>query len=415
MRRVGAIAAAVCAAALVLSACGPGGTGVATNGPVNVGVLTSLSGVAAGQYADSERGAQARFAAYKDAGGKCASRGFDVVVGDDQSTPQGALTATQRLVQQEHAYAVLPISTYFYGAGQYAGTQAKQTPFLGGAFDGGDQWLNPKYGNLFAAMSGTDYDKAATTYGDYWKRIGGTKVAVVAANTPSAAKSGEGAALSAEHAGLQRGYINEREPLGPMDVGPAVLGIEQSGADVLYAVLLPNTAYALVAALHQAGIQMKSVLLATGYGADLLKSPPAVASAQGIGFLTSYAPVELNTPVTQAWSAALRKYAGSQTGLPSFSMAVGWISADLLIHGLELAGCHATQSQLINALRADKTFTAGGLFPQPAELRQRGTYSVGGPGNCSYVSILRGQAFAPDPNGSPACGTEIPGVRVEPK
>src|SRR5262245_19337241 len=55
---------------------------------------------------------------------ECASRGFDVVIGDDQSTPQGALTAAQKLVQQDHVYAVLPVSTYFYGAGQYAGTQA---------------------------------------------------------------------------------------------------------------------------------------------------------------------------------------------------------------------------------------------------------------------------------------------------
>ncbi|WP_330255187.1 ABC transporter substrate-binding protein [Nocardia sp. NBC_00565] len=327
----------------------------------------------------------------------------------------GALTATQRLVQQEHVYAVLPISTFFYGAGQYAGTQAKGTPFLGGAFDGGEQWFNPKYENLFAAMSGTDYNKAATTFGDYWKKLGGTKVAVVAPNTPSASKSAEGAVLSAERAGLTRGYVNERVPLGPMDVGPAVLGIKESGADVLYTLALPDTAFALVAGLRQAGVEMKSVLLAVGYGADLLKSPPAVAAAQGIGFLTSYAPVELNTEATQAWSAALKQYAGSQSGLPSFSMAVGWISADLLIHGLEKAGCTASREQLMTALRADKSFTAGGLFPKPADFEKRGDYSVGGPGNCSFVSILRGDKFVPDPAGAPACGEQIPDLKVVPK
>ena len=291
MRKVSAIAAGLCAALLVLPACSSN-SDADTTGPVKVGVVTALSGAASSNYAQSENGVKARFAAYQAANGKCASRGFEVVVGDDQSTPQGALTAAQRLVQQEHVYAVLPISTYFYGAGQYAGTQAKATPFIGGAFDGGEQWFNPKYDNLFAAMSGTDYNKAATTLGDYWKKLGGTKVAVVAYNTPSASKAGEGAALAAERAGLARGYVNERVQVGSTDVGAMVLGIKESGADVLYVPVIPETAFALVSGLRQAGVEMKSVLLATGYGADLLKSPPAVAAAQGIGFLTSYAPVE---------------------------------------------------------------------------------------------------------------------------
>lgn len=417
MRRLGAITAWTSAAALALAACGEGGSvGTAdTSGPVKVGVLTSLSGAAGAHYAGTESGVKARFAAYKAAGGKCASRGFDVVMGDDQSTPQGALTAAQRLVQQNHVYAVLPVSTYFFGAGQYAGTQADGTPFLGGAFDGGDQWFNTKYDNLFPAMSGTDYNRTATTLGAYWKELGGTKVAAVAYNTPSSAKAAEGAALSAEHAGLARGYVNERIPFGSSDVGSIVLGIKKSGADVLYAPVIPETAFALVTGLRQAGVHLKSVLLATGYGADLLKSPPTVRAAQGVGFMTSYSPVELDTKATRTWSAALKKYAKSKSGMPSFSQAVGWISADLLLHGLERAGCHASQKQLMTALRADRSWTAGGLFPKPADFEKRGSYSVGGPGDCTFVSILRDDKFVPDPKGSPACGEQIPGLKVSPK
>lgn len=413
MRRINAITVGMCAAVLTLPGCGSDGGGAGdTSGPVKVGVLTSLSGAAGAHYAGTEPGVKARFAAYKAAGGKCASRGFDVVMADDQSTPQGALTAAQKLVQQEHAYAVLPVSTYFFGAGQYAGTQAGKTPFLGGAFDGGEQWFNPKYDNLFPAMSGTDYNKTATTLGEYWKQLGGTKVAVMAYNVPSSSKAGEGAALSAEQAGLGRGYVNERIPFGTTDVGPAVLAIKESGADVLYAPVIPETAFALVSGLRKAGVEMKSVLLATGYGADLLESPPTVEAAQGVGFMTSYAPVEMDTEATRTWSAALKQYAGSASGIPSFSLAVGWISADLLLHGLEKAGCNATQKQLITALRGDKSWTAGGLFTKPADFQNPGSYSVGGPGNCTYISVLRGEKFVPDPVGSPACGEVIPGLKV---
>lgn len=417
MGRAGTIATWTSAAALVLAACGSGGSAGAgdTSGPVKVGVLTSLSGAAGAHYAGTESGVKARFAAYKAAGGKCASRGFDVVMADDQSTPQGALTAAQRLVRQEQVYAVLPVSTYFFGAGQYVGTQGGGTPFLGGAFDGGEQWFDPEYDNLFPAMSGTDYDKAATTLGAYWKKLGGTKVAVVAYNTPSSAKAAEGAAVSAEHAGLARGYVNERVPFGTSDVGPIVLGIKKSGADVLYAPVIPETGFALATGLRRAGVEMKSILLATGYGADLLKSPPTLKVAEGVGFMTSYSPVETDTEATRTWSAALKKYAKSASGIPSFSQAVGWISADLLLHGLEKAGCTASQEELMAALRADRSWTAGGLFPKPADFENKGSYSVGGPGDCTFVSILRDERFVPDPQGAPACGEQIPGVKVTTK
>ncbi|MBY8860986.1 ABC transporter substrate-binding protein [Nocardia sp. CA2R105] len=415
MRRFGAIAAGLCSVALLVSACGGGAGANDPNGPLKIGVLTSLSGSSVAHWAQTESGVKARLAAYKDSGGTCASRRFDVVMADDQSTPQGALTATQRLVQQEKAFAVLPASSFFFGAGQYAGTQARTTPFLGGAFDAGAQWSNPKFENLFPAMSNDDWDSAATTLGDYWKKLGGTKVAVVGYNVPSSSKAAEGAAVSAEHAGLARGYVNERLQLGTTDVGATVLGIKDSGADVLYAPINPDTAFALVTGLHQAGVQLKSVLLATGYGSELLDSPPSIEPAQGVGFMTSYAPVELNTDATKAWSAALQKYAGAPNGIPSFSQAVGWLSADLLLHGLEKAGCTATQKQFISALRPDKTWTAGGLFTQPTDFEHPNAYSVGGPGDCTFITILRGNTFVPDPNGSPVCGKQIPGVKVTAK
>jgi branched-chain amino acid transport system substrate-binding protein len=125
--------------------------------------------------------------------------------------------------------------------------------------------------------------------------------------------------------------------------------------------------------------------------------------------------VEKNTAATRAWSAALKKYAKSKSGIPSFSQAVGWISADLLLHGLDKAGCTASQKQLMAELRTDKGWTAGGLFPQAADFTDKGTYSVGGPGDCTFVSILKGKTFVPDPKGSPACGKQIAGVKVSVK
>jgi len=158
MRRTNRVALAVaCAAALAaLSACGSdsgggGGEGQSAGGTIKIGILTSMSGSASAGFTGVEDGAQARLDAYKDSGGKCADTDFQLVTGDDTSSPEGALTATQNLVQQQKVFAVLPSSSFFYGAGQYAGTQASGTPFVGAGFDGGPQWQNKDYTNLFAS------------------------------------------------------------------------------------------------------------------------------------------------------------------------------------------------------------------------------------------------------------------------
>ncbi|SEG88503.1 substrate-binding protein [Thermomonospora echinospora] len=394
-----------CALMLALTGCGSGSDATGSDGStLKIGVLTSLSGSASASFTGVESAVKARLAAYKEESDAC-KVDFQVVAADDTSTPQGALTATQKLVRQDKVFAVLPVSSFFFGAGQYAGTQAKQTLFAGPGFDGGPQWLNKDYRNLFNAMGSNDYDNVASTMGEYWKSIGGTKAAAVSFETRSSSSAALASVQSAEHAGLQRGYVNVKVPFGTKDVGPLVLGIKESGADVLYLPVTPETAFAIVAGLKQAGLKMKSVLLATGYGADLLKSEPAVQAAQGLGFVTSTAPVEISTPGGQAMVAGLKKHAGMRTDLPSFSEQMGWLAADLLLHGLKKSGCGTSQAKVIDALRASKDWDANGLSPEPIDFSSYGVLAGShGGGNCFYVSILKGTKFEPDPKAKPVCG-----------
>jgi len=409
------ILSALAAATLALTACkggggsgGGGGGGQATGGTIKLGVLTSLSGQTSAGFVGVQKGVEARLQAYKATGGKCANKNFQVVTGDDASSPQGALSAAQRLVQQEHAYAVLPVSSFLFGAAQYLATQAKHTPVVGASIEGSPQWNDPSVTNFFSSIGAASFKNIPSTYGQYWKELGGTKVAVVGVDTPSSAEAAEGARQSALAAGLRDGYTNVKLPIGTTDVGAIVLGIKESGADVLYMPVTPQTAFAIVGGLKQAGVRPKSVLLATGYGADLLASPPALQAAAGVGFITPTAPTELNTDATRAQSAALKKYAGSVTGVPSFSENSGWLAADLFLYGLEAAGCGATQAQFMTALNASTTWTAGGLFPHPRVFAEKGVIaSAHGPGNCIFISVVKGNHFAPDPKASPLCGTVI--------
>jgi ABC-type branched-subunit amino acid transport system substrate-binding protein len=345
----------------------------------------------------------ARLEAYKAAGGECADTDFEIVRGDDTSSPQGALAAAQKLVQQDDVYAVLPITPFLPAAASYLATQASDTPVLGVSFDASPQWLDESATNFFSASGSIDTALVSSTFGDYWTAIGGTKVAVVSPEAGGVAA--KAAVQSGVEAGLEEGYTNYTLPIGGTDVGAIVLGIKDSGADVAYLSATVDTGFAIVAGLRQAGVEMKSILLPTGYGADLLASEPARQAAQGVSFLTTTPPTELETEASQFQADALREYAGSETGISSFSQNQGWLAADLFLYGLEAAGCDASQADFIETLRSSTTWDASGLYQESVDFSELGNLpNVNSPGNCFYVSTFEGDQFIPDPAASPICG-----------
>jgi branched-chain amino acid transport system substrate-binding protein len=394
----------MCAVALMLTACGKADSGGSGTGPIKLGLMAPLSGAASAAFTGAQGGAKARLAAYKEDNGKCASRGIDLVTADDQSSPQGDLTAAQKLVQQDKVYGILEVTPYFFGATQYLTTAAKDVPVFGGAFDSSPQWLKND-NNLFGALpSVPDYSKVYAPIGEYFKSIGGTKIAAVAYANRASQDGMNQTLRSVKAAGLQQAYVNDTVPFGSTDVGAIVLGIIHSGADVLYLPINADTAFAVVAGLHQAGYKLKSVVSATGYGADLLDSPPAIQAGQGISFQTATTPNELNTPATQRLAKALKDHAASKSGVPSFSQAQGWLAADLFLHGLELAGCDASSKDVIAKLRTDTTWNAGGLYPLNADFSKPSSDK-----QCLFLSTLEGNGFKPEPKASPLCGNALSG------
>jgi ABC-type branched-subunit amino acid transport system substrate-binding protein len=401
-RRTATAIGATCALALLVSACGgsSGGSVSGGGGPatVKVGLLTTLSGPASATFKGTAQGVEARFGAYKQDGGKCATTTFDIVKADDTSSAQGALTAAQKLIQQDKVYSVIEVSPYFYGAAPFATTAGKATPVIGGGWDGSPQWNDTK-NNLLANGTVPDYTTVYATAGLYLKGVGGTKVAGIAYESPSSQKGLAVALKSAEAAGLSRGYVNNSVAFGSTDVGAIVLGIIASKADVVTMGINPDTSFAIVAGLKQANYPMKAIVSATGYGNDLLESAPAVAAGQGVTFQTGWAPNEVKNAGTERMSKALKEFAGSKSGIPGFAQAQGWMGADLFLHGLELAGCDADQATFLRTVKADKTWTANGLYPAPKDFTTNARTE-----ECSYFLRLKGEGFVPEPNAAPLCG-----------
>jgi branched-chain amino acid transport system substrate-binding protein len=245
---------------------------------ITIGFVTDLTGVASSGFLTSKLGIDAFVNRINAAGGV---NGYKIkyVLADTNSTPTGALTAVQKLVQQDNVFAIVEDSSDFFGAEPYALQQG--IPVVGSAIDG-PYWADPKDTNLFASVGVTNENAAQ---GQFMKSQGVTKCASLGySSSPSSALAAAGFVKSCEAAGLKSGYLNTQFPFGRTNVGPIALAMKNAGVNGLFLPTVPSTSFALVVALHLLGVKPKAVLLPTGYGGDLLASKPAVQAAQGVTF-----------------------------------------------------------------------------------------------------------------------------------
>ncbi len=182
--------------------------------------------------------------------------------------------------------------------------------------------------------------------------------------------------------------------------------MKSSNVDSLYGPIDPNTLLAILTAAKGTGVNLKVTDMSTGYGQDFLQSTATEQAAAGAYMVTnSQVPVELNTPATMAEQAAFAKYQNF-TGVPDFGWTQGYVSADLLIKGLEVAGQNPTRSSFITNLRAVTAYNAEGLATNTVDFS---TFKTIPTKSCSYYVQLQGSKFIVQNNDQPLCGTLLSG------
>ena len=200
----------------------PGSAGGTTK-TVTVGVLTDLTGVSAAGFVTFPKGIQAGI-------GLAKTEGYNIkyVEADTGSTPSGALIAAQRLVEQQHVFAVLGESSLFFAAAPYLLSHG--IPVIGGGIDG-PEWITDR--NMFSVVGTQDYTKVYSQSGDIFKKLGVTNLASIGDPIPSSEDTAKATAISAQMAGVKVGYLNTSLPLGSTNVGPIVLAMKDAGANGL--------------------------------------------------------------------------------------------------------------------------------------------------------------------------------------
>jgi ABC-type branched-subunit amino acid transport system substrate-binding protein len=370
------------------------GTG---NHTYTVGILTDLTGPAASGNKTSVEGVQAgAVLAAKD--------GYTIkyVVGDTATSPAQALSAAQKLVEQDHVLAVISVSALTFGAANYLTSQG--IPVVGVAEDG-PEWLTAP--NMFSVYGPTDLTKATTLYGQFFKMEGATTVGALGYSiSPSSAEAAKGAGVSAQAAGLKVGYVNANFPFGSTNVTPVALAMKAAGVNAVTAAVDPNTGFSLITALRLAGVNLKAALLPTGYGGDILQAGPgALQAGQNVYFTSSFEPIEMHTAATAQFANAL-KAVGITTD-PTYAEYAGYAAIAMLDQGLKAAGTSPTHAALISALSGITRYDAAGLYGnRPLNVSQRQQEL------CSYITKLSGSTFELVTGADPLCGTVIPGKTI---
>jgi branched-chain amino acid transport system substrate-binding protein len=368
----------------------------ASGSPIKIGVLTDLSGAASASYTTTELGIKA-YVNHLNATGGVNGHKITYVMADGQSTAPGALTAAQKLVQSDKVFAIINNTSFFFAAQPYL--LKSGVPVVSTAV-GGDLINDPKQTNFFASDGALDPDAYNVGLGNFMKSKGVTKCGAVGyAQSVGSQKGATGFLKSCQAVGLQKGYLNNNLSFGTTDVAAMALQIKQSGTDGMYIVVTPSTGFALAGALRQIGAPTKALLLATGYGGDLLLSSAGVTAAQGDYFTTGILPYELNNAATQAREANFE--AVGVKGALTFSEAEAYNAMAAFTAGLRGAGNSPTRESFMTAMTNIKDFDGEGLLSAKVDFRNYHPSS-----GCTYVLQLVGTTFKIQP-GSPFCGPSI--------
>ncbi|HET6809582.1 MAG TPA: ABC transporter substrate-binding protein [Acidimicrobiales bacterium] len=377
--------------------------GVTPNG-ITVGIITSTVGVAGPNFVHYADGARARFDVANASGG-INGRKLTLTAVDDGGSLTQNQTAAQDLVSK-NVFGVIAGTPFFFASAKYLNQQG--VPVTGGGFDG-PEWGQQPNTNMFSFTGNTGPNflvNSQNTGGvTFIKMQGGTNIAAMGYGiSPSSSASAQAVGIVAPKVGLKAGYINTSIPFGSVNVGPIVLAMKAAHVDSAALQMDNNTNFAIITAAKQAGLNLKVAVSATGYGQTLLDDKAALAAAEGSYFISEGPPLS-STP-EKNFRAALKKYANF-SGVPGFDWYYGWMSADLMVRGLQAAGKNPTRQSFVNGLHGVTGYDGDGLLPQAVDLSLAG-FGKPAATSCGWYAQVKNGQFVPVPSdGRPVCGKHI--------
>ncbi|WP_131747340.1 ABC transporter substrate-binding protein [Frankia sp. Cppng1_Ct_nod] len=399
-----AVAFASAAVALTVAACGTahddtsrGNGNCATPGvtanEIKVGLLYPSSGAASGSYNAVRAGVEARLDAANTAGGVNGRR-LSYLWQDDASVSETNLAGAQKLINDDQVFGIIETTTVAKGSATFLHDHG--IPVTGIALE--PVWTVNDNMFTFVNFVGPG---SISTWGDFVTAQGGrTALILKGAFDEALSDTAEKMGASLRSAGVRVvGTVDVSPQADPVRLGAQ---IRNSGADTLVGLLGPETFDQAVIGARNAGVPLKVAMsFSPGYDRNLLwKYGRQIA---GTSYFLDYAPFELDTSGHRAFLNAVGRYAPELQPPAQGGALSGWISADMMIRGLQTVGSCPTRGQFIRGLRAVGDYSADGLLPVALDM----TRSFGQMNTCfTFVKVSDdGTRFGSEPTAR--CGHRI--------
>jgi len=362
---------------------------------IKIGYITSVTGVASSTFSDALGGAQAAVSAANATGG-VDGRQIELVSLDDQSSPAGFNSAASAMTTKG-VFGVIPYSSFTFGG--YKTLQQAGIPTVGYSFDGPEWGVEPN-SNMFSFLppQGTAWSGQYHQYnlaGTFLQSVGVKKPAGFAYGiSPSSQASIKVIFAGASQTGLTQCYANYSVPFGGVDFTADVLQVKNAGCDAVVGSFVDASDQAMATAVSQAGLTNVKKVFFTGYDQNTLATQAAQTAFNG-----SYFPNTLlfdpSIPQINTMMQNLAKYDSSYKAgaIPDFGTWGSYISAQLMIYGLQKAGQNPTRKAFISDLRQVSSWDDNGLLPSPTQFTNFGSPAMLPPTACEYVVQLQDGKF----------------------
>jgi branched-chain amino acid transport system substrate-binding protein len=319
----------------------------------------------------AELGAQARFTRANDAGGVNGRKIKYLGAADNHLDPAQDLPTVKKIIQQDKAFAVVPlVSPVLATGGQYL--VQNKIPFFGWAI--APSFCNNDYGFGFSGClvpSEKDDEVSTASAGLMDKLLGqqdgtGKSVALISEDSTSGVFGIKviQAAFVADKWKVTYAKASISAASPTTDYSPFTQAILSSNGgkapDVVFHVTTAPNVLGLEAALNNAGFKGPQEN-ATTYAPSYLATAQTRATLEGGYVFLQYGSFQGNGEASKQMLTDVQKVDPTVKELTQ-DIAIGYYSADIFIHGLEKAGKTLSRAALVKALNDDSSYEVpGGL------------------------------------------------------
>lgn len=324
---------------------------------IQVGAISTRTGVGAGDFASFIPGIQAYFDMVNKEGGV---DGRKIVLAynlDDGGNPTTFSQEAHTILQQDKVFGAF-ISTFWFTPNLFAETG---TPTYGYNVSG--NWAGPD--NLFAAGGSIqDYSALAPPVSYLIKKAHATSVALVSygPGIPASYPACSTAASDLSKAGIKVVYADFDATLGGSFTS-VVQAMQQHGANFLLSCIEDTDDVTLARSAQEYGLKMSQLWL-NGYDQNLLDQYSNLMQGVYVD-ANGFVPFSAATAFPGTYPGMEQYLSTMKTYAPAYvtdQLAMqGWQSAALLVAGIKAAGADLTQANVVAQTNKITDFTAGGV------------------------------------------------------